>query len=102
MCKYTPLCPFQPKRKKFRIEVESRSWVFSPPTFTIISILICLLSTVYGWDQQMPLVYHSLHPQKKCPYYNNHLKAGIEPTPEKSCISNIPQTMDNICHNIGT
>jgi hypothetical protein len=30
----------------------------------------------------------------------NHLKMGVEPTPEMSCISNIPQTVDNVQHSI--
>jgi hypothetical protein len=30
----------------------------------------------------------------------NHLKTGVEPTPETSCISNTPQTMDNVRHYV--
>jgi hypothetical protein len=30
----------------------------------------------------------------------SHLKTGVESTPETSCISNIPQTMDNVQHNV--
>jgi hypothetical protein len=31
-----------------------------------------------------------------------HLKTRVEPSPEMSCVSNIPQTMDNIRYNILT
>jgi hypothetical protein len=30
----------------------------------------------------------------------NHLKTGAEPTPETSCISNIPQTISNVQHSV--
>jgi hypothetical protein len=30
----------------------------------------------------------------------NHLKTGVESTPETSCTSNIPQTLDNVQHNV--
>jgi hypothetical protein len=30
----------------------------------------------------------------------SHLKTGVKPTPETLCISNIPQTMDNVQHNV--
>jgi len=30
----------------------------------------------------------------------SHLEMGVQPTIETSCISNIPQTMDNVQHNI--
>jgi hypothetical protein len=30
----------------------------------------------------------------------NHLKTGVEPTPETSCISNISQTMGNVQHSV--
>jgi hypothetical protein len=30
---------------------------------------------------------------------NDNLKMGVEPTPEKSCIPNIPQTVDNVQHS---
>jgi hypothetical protein len=30
----------------------------------------------------------------------NHLKTGVQPTPETSCISNTPQTMENVQHSV--
>jgi hypothetical protein len=30
----------------------------------------------------------------------NRMKTGAESTPEKSCISNMPQTMGNVQHNV--
>jgi hypothetical protein len=30
----------------------------------------------------------------------SHLKTGVEPTPETSCISNIPQTIDSVQHSV--
>jgi hypothetical protein len=30
----------------------------------------------------------------------NHLNTGVEPIPETSCISNIPQAVDSIQHSV--
>jgi predicted enzyme related to lactoylglutathione lyase len=31
----------------------------------------------------------------------SHMKTGVEPTPETSCISDIPQTKSSVQHNKG-